>query len=115
MRFIRKSNRKRNFTSWTPRTSALAHEAKARKRIAAGNDGEPRRIPEGEYLGTLLWQAASGEVRKMVVRQGNRSNNIKVDGMREAHGWDFIMRKLRSKLSIRKLRFGTSSLQSDSH
>jgi hypothetical protein len=105
MRFNRKST-----PEYRKRWSINAHAAKARKRLEGPMpDRPPERIPQGEFLGTLTWQAASGEVKKMVVRQGDRANNIMVDGMRECHGWDYVMRKLRYRLSVRKMRFADHS------
>lgn len=98
-----RNSRKRNFTTWTPRTSKLAHEAKARKRMELGDDGTPRRLHAKTLLGTLSWHGVDGSVRKLVVRQGRRANSILLDGMNRDIGWDFLFRDLRKKLSIRKV------------
>jgi hypothetical protein len=63
----------------------------------------PKRLPEGEYLGTLQWQDMSGKVNRWTVRQGKRVDQIHVDGMREDHGWDYVLTKLRKRLSIKRL------------
>lgn len=90
---------------WTPRTSKLAHEAKARKRMDLGDDGTPRRVIQGTLLGTLQWHGVDGQVKRLVVRQARRSNSIRLDGMDRDIGWDELFRKLRAKLSMRKVIF----------
>ncbi len=68
---------------------------------------EPRRVPEGEYLYTIQIQESSGQVRKWVIRQGPRTNNITVTskGKSVTCGWDKLMRSLRHNLSITKRIF----------
>lgn len=94
-------SRKRTRTTWTKRTSKLAHEAKARKRLAGGHDGEPRRLPAGELLGVLRWHGADGSVTQCVVKQGTRANGIRI-GKTEC-GWDYLVRRIRKKLSTKKV------------
>jgi hypothetical protein len=43
-----------------------------------GVETAPRRVPAGQYLGTLRWYAADGALRGWVVTQGDRANNIGV-------------------------------------
>lgn len=91
---------------------AAMRAAKERKRLAGGPREEgpreegPRRVPVGELLGVLQWSAACGEVKRIVVRQGERANQIRVAGCRRDHGFDWLMRQLRGKLSVKRLRFG---------
>lgn len=86
---------------------AAMRAAKERKRLAGGpREEEPRRVPAGELLGVLQWAAACGEVKRIVVRQGERANQIRVAGCRRDHGFDWLMRQLRGKLSVKRLRFG---------
>ncbi len=101
---IRRKGRPKTSGSWTPEKSAQAHAAKARKRMESPPDDEPRRVPEGQFLGVLQWHASDGTVRRWTVRQGDRANNIKVHakGKTIVCGWDFMMRKLRKHLSIPK-------------
>ena len=94
-----RNSRKRTHTTWTKETSRLAHEAKARKRLA-NNDTEPRRIPAGTYLGTLRWHSAEGTVTQCVIKQGTRANRIRI-GKTEC-GWDCLMRRMRGRLSVKK-------------
>lgn len=61
------------------------------------DDRPPDRVPAGEFLGALVWQAASGEVIKCVVRQGARANGIRI-GKTEC-GWDFLTRRMRKALA----------------
>ena len=92
---------------WTPRTSALAHAAKARKRMESPPDNEPRKLDDGMFLGVLQWQDASGQVRRWTVRQGPRANNIRVTakGKGVVCGWDYLLTSLRKNLSIPKRIF----------
>ena len=75
-------------------------------------DEEPRRVPEGEMLGVLTWHAADGTVRRWIITQGPRANNIAVtarvsggDDQPRIMGWDRLMAGLRRKLSIPKRFF----------
>ena len=94
-------SRKRTFTTWTKETSRLAHEAKARKRLLLGDDGEPRRVVSGTLLGVLRWHGADGSVTQCVVKQGKRANGIRI-GNTEC-GWDLLLRRVRGKLSTKKV------------
>lgn len=68
---------------WTKKRSAQAHAAKQRRRIERSpfRDPELVRVPRGEYLGILQWHDASGQVRRWVIRQGSRANNITVKAL----------------------------------
>jgi len=89
------------------RLGKLGAEVKAKIRMESPRDLEPRRVPEGELLYTLQIQEASGQVRKWVIRQGDRANNLKVTakGKTVCCGWDKFMRSLRHNLSIQKRVF----------
>lgn len=108
---IRRKNRPKTQGSWTKESSALAHAAKARKRMAAGPCVEPRRVPAGELLGTLQWHAADGTVRRWVIRQGQRMNGIRVcaKGKTVECGWDRLFRGLRPKLAVPKRVLGVAT------
>jgi hypothetical protein len=101
MKFRRKG-RPKTSGSWTPEKSAKAHAAKAKKRMQSPPDDEPRRVPEGQFLGVLQWHAADGTVRRWTIRQGNRANNIQVQakGRSLVCGWDRFFRGLRKRLSM---------------
>jgi hypothetical protein len=74
-----------------------------RKRMAERGpreDERPRRLDAGEYLGSLQWHGADGSVKRWPVFQAKRRNQIIVRGMKEPHGWDFVLNKLREKLSM---------------
>lgn len=94
---------KKNYKTWTKETSRLAHEAKAKKRIEFGGDGEPRRLSEGIFLGVLRWHGCDGNITQCVVRQGKRANGIRI-GNTEC-GWDTLVRRIRKKLSVKKVVF----------
>ena len=83
--------------------------ARAAKRMARVADApaEPMRIPAGEHLGVLTWHAADGTVRRWVVRQGPRANNIEVAAMGRVVrcGWDHLMTGLRKHLSVPRRRW----------
>ena len=66
---------------WTKQRSQLAHAAKDRKRLASPRDPELVRIPAGEYLGCLQWHGADGTVKRWVITQGMRANNITVQAL----------------------------------
>lgn len=78
-----------------------AHAAKARRRMEGPPpDRGPQKVPAGTLLGVLQWHAACGDVKRITVRQGWRANQIRVDGCRMDHGFDWLLRGLRNKLSI---------------
>lgn len=89
------------------RLGKLGVEAKAKKRMECPRDPEPRRVPDGELLYTIQIQESSGQVRRWVINQGPRANNIRVKakGREVVCGWDHLMRSLRHNLSIQKRIF----------
>ena len=91
---------------WTPKTSALAHAAKARKRMESPPDNGLRKLDDGEFLGVIQWQDASGQVRRWTIRQGPRANNIRVTakGKEVVCGWDYLTASLRKRLAVPKRR-----------
>jgi len=95
---------------WTPRTSALAHAAKARKRMESPPDDRPHKVDDGVFLGVLQWQAVDGTVRRWTIRQGPRANNIRVTAKRKeiVCGWDHLTSSLRKHLSTPKRTYGES-------
>jgi hypothetical protein len=69
-------------------------------------------VPEGAALGVLEWHAADGSVRRWVVTQGPRANNIGVrarvaggDDLRRVMGWDAFLAGLRKRLAVAKRIF----------
>ena len=75
-------------------------------------DSEPQRVPEGQPLGVLTWHAIDGTVRRWVVTQGPRANNIAVvarvagrDETRRVMGWDRFLGALRKRLAMPKRLF----------
>jgi hypothetical protein len=72
-------------------------------------DEESQRVPEGKPLGVLTWHATDGTVRRWVIDQGPRANNIGVtarvaggDEVRRVMGWDRLLSGLRKRLAISK-------------
>lgn len=96
--------RRKTRGSWTPESSAKAHAAKALKRMESPREPKRCRVPDGELLYTLQIQESSGQVRKWIIKQGPRANNIRVTakGRNVVCGWDKLMRSLRRNLSIQK-------------
>lgn len=84
------------------RLAYMSHAARDRNRMVSGPpEPDPRqfRLDQGELICSIRVQDRTGLVRQMVIRQGERKNQVRVDGMREDHGWDYITRRLRTKLS----------------
>ena len=105
---MRFTARKGRFTKVNAsRLGKLGAAAKARKRMESPREDEPRRVPEGEYLYTIQIQESSGQVRKWIIRQGDRANNIRViaKGREVVCGWDRLLCSLRHNLSVTKRVF----------
>lgn len=114
---MKRGYRKGRFTkanaSRLGKLGAAVREENRRKRIDEGwVDPEPRRVPEGMPLGVLTWHATDGTVRRWVVAQGPRANNIAVvarvaggDEARRVMGWDKLLAGLRKRLAIPKRLF----------
>lgn len=100
--------RRRNRRSWTPETSALAHAAKARKRIANDAPDYFGRPEPGLLLHTIRVEShVAGLGFEIKVRQGRRLNQIVAETFGRqsaAHGMDWLTRHLREKLVVRWLR-----------
>lgn len=111
---MKRGYRKGRFTkanaSQLGKLEAAVREQKRQKRIDEGwADTEPRRVPEGHLLGVLTWHAADGTVRRWIIQQGPRSNNITViarvahgDSSTRSMGWDKLLTKLRKHLAVPK-------------
>ena len=56
-------------------------------------------LKPGDYMGTLQWRQCDGSVRKWIVRQGSRSNQIRIDGVKKEHGWTWLTDRLRVHLA----------------
>lgn len=69
--------------------------------MSLGDSGEPHRVQAGTFLGVLRWHGVDGEVTQCVVRQGGRSNGIRI-GSTEC-GWDTLLKRVRKKLSVKKV------------
>jgi hypothetical protein len=85
--------RQRAIRGWEVRRARMAETPR---------DPEPRKLDAGEFLGILRWHDASGEVRQIRVRQGARANQVRIDGMKRDHGWDYVLGRLRSKLAVQR-------------
>ncbi len=95
---------------WTKERSALAHAAKAKRQIERAESGmsDPQmyRLLRGEYLGTLQWTGADGQVRRWIIRQGWRANSISIVARvvgkvvkRQERTWTWLLTGLRKILS----------------
>jgi hypothetical protein len=97
-------SRKKNFTSWDKRTSALAHAAKARKRMENPPDYIPRPQP-GMLLHTIRIEShVNGLGFEIKVRQGERLNQIVAETFgrkSNPHGCDWLAKHIRQKLVTR--------------
>lgn len=89
------------------RLGKLGAEARRRKIQEGSPDQTPRRVPEGELLEILDLRSASGQMRRWIIRQGPRANNIIVEakGKKVVCGWDHLMKSLRRHLSVPKRLF----------
>jgi hypothetical protein len=107
MRFRKNTIEKRH------RVCALMRAAKERKRLQRAQNGwvddEPQRVPKGAPLGILTWHAIDGTMRRWIIQQGPRSNNITVtarvasgDTAKRNMGWDKLLTKLRKHLAVPK-------------
>lgn len=97
---IRRTGRPKTQGSWTPESSARAHAAKARKRLAGPPpERGPQKVPAGTLLGVIQWHGADGAVHRIPVRQGARANQIRVPGCRKDHGFDWLLSGLRRKIA----------------
>lgn len=87
---------------FTRRTSALAHAAKARRRMEQPVMNELVRVPDGLLIGVLQWTDARGVVRVWECRQGPRANNLRVraQGKEVICGFDHLLRSLRKRLAV---------------
>jgi hypothetical protein len=97
-------SRKRNFRSWTPETSRLAHAAKARKRMENSSDYIPR--PQiGLLLKTIyVTDEIEGKSFEIKIRQAARLNQVTAETFGRVSkpiGMDKIMRRLRERCVTR--------------
>ncbi len=92
-----------------PGQSVLSPESKARRAKEKAR-AKSLMVPAGAFLGTFQFQFASGEVLKYTIRQGERRNQIRVDGYSGDHGWDWLMRQLLGKLAMpRRIGLGENA------
>lgn len=100
--------RKRNRRSWTPETSRLAHLAKAARRQAQPAPEQVERPQPGRLRHTLrIENHLYGTGFEIRLLQGERLNQVVAEtfGRRSRpHGLDFLLRKLRSRLLVKRLR-----------
>jgi hypothetical protein len=86
----------------------LAHAAKAKKRLDTERVPELVKIDDRAPLGVLQWHAIDGTVRRWVIKQGPRANNLRVTakGKEVITGWDHLLTSLRKHLALprRQLR-----------
>lgn len=97
-------SRKRNFRSWTPETSRLAHEAKALKRLAATDDQIPR--PQEGMLIKIIRVTDELEGRSFEIKllQASRINQVIAETFwrkSKPIGVDRVMRRLRERCVTR--------------
>lgn len=103
-----RSCRKRNRRSWTPETSRLAHQAKARRRQARPAPEQAARPQPGLLRHTVrVENHMDGTGFEIRLLQGERLNQVVAEtfGRRsKPHGLDFLLRKLRRRLLVNWLR-----------
>lgn len=73
-------------------------EALAYELAAARARGEGPVYP-GQYVGTLQWHGADGKVRRWTLRRGERSGQIRIDGIERAKTTTWLLDRLRRHLS----------------
>lgn len=56
-------------------------------------------IAPGDYVGTLQWHGNDGKVTRWVVRRGNRSGQVVIDGIAGPKTATWLMAKLRVHIS----------------
>ena len=97
-------SRKKNYRSWDKRTSALAHAAKARKRMENPPDYIPRPEP-GMLLHRIRVESpVSGPGFEVLVKQARRLNQVVLETFgrsSEPMGIDCLARNLRKRLVTR--------------
>ncbi len=97
-------SRKRNFKSWTPETSKLAHKAKADKRMASKVDYISKPTV-GMLLHTIRIEShVAGIGFEIKIKQAGRLNQIVAETFGRSskpHGMDWLMAHLRKNLVIR--------------
>ena len=95
---------RRNFRSWTPKTSRAAHEAKARKRMSVECQC-PVELPVGRVLWTVrATDELSGQSFEVKIRQAPRRNQIIAETFgrqSRPHGVTWLASQLRKKLVTR--------------
>lgn len=62
--------------------------------------GEGRPLKPGEYFGTIEYRDWSGKVHRITLRQGQRKNQLQIDGCKQDHGVTWILDKLRRKIIV---------------
>ena len=100
---MKMNGRKRGFgRRWTPETSALAHEAKARKRMQGLPPEYPSRIQPGTPLHTIRIEShLRGMSVEIVVLQARRANQVVVrtfGRQSHPHGLDWLCQHIRKRL-----------------
>lgn len=88
---------------WTRETSALAHAAKARKRLAGPAPEYPPLVEAGRLLHRIRVESfVAGTGFEVEIRQAARSNQIVAvtfgRASRRPHGFDLLFRRLRQRL-----------------
>lgn len=98
------------------RLGKLGAKVREQRRIARAQDApldqEPQRVPAGHPLGVLTWHATDGTVRRWIITQGPRANNIAIDSRvpgpdapSRVMGWDKFLAGLRKRLAMPKRLF----------
>lgn len=106
MRIRNNLNRRKSSKANLLERSLKGVAAREKKRLEKLEFRTPElvRVNKGQFLGTLTWQSADGEVRKWNIRQGKRANGIEVSakGKKIQCGWDKLVRGLRKNLAVPK-------------
>lgn len=96
--------RRKNHRSFDARTSALAHAAKAAKRLAGPFEDRPT-VPAGMMLHRIRVESfVGGTGFEVLVRQGPRRNQIVMETFGRASrpsGLDRLTREMRKRLVVR--------------
>jgi hypothetical protein len=97
-----KSERGRNLARirWDRDRARRDTEEPARLReIALAHATGEGPIAPGDYVGTLQWHGNDGKVTRWIVRRGNRSGQVMIDGIAGPKTATWLMDKLRVHIS----------------
>ena len=87
----------------------MAHEAKARKRMAGEPPARSERIPVGTVLHRIRVESpVFGQGFEIVVKRGRRANGIVAESFGRAskeHGFDWLCKHLRKRLVVKEIQY----------